>query len=471
MVPGRRQACRYALGPALVAVVLASLVGVPRWPALLCRGPCGRHDMSSLSRWRSAGCLVALRSDAALSSARVASEFRGTHRSRTVAAAIVEGDAHSKAMERWIDELVIGHSFCPWAKPAGEAGHIRIVTSTADTENDALADLLDEASRLPRGRATVPDGCATTVVLVCPMISAWTDFDTFKRFFEKTLDDGSALAAKYGLRVVAFHPQYKRHRNVGDSTCADNDEFWKNVALRAPRPALHLLRFGDLDKAHEDMGERMFTDTIFVRNERLAREFGCAWASDLLRRCEGDGVAKAPEPRQEEPWYSFDPLETIPLPESPMAGLSVLWCDSDTAVQDSAGILKAEGLEVLSFQTPEALLSVYNARTAVGVISSMMEGGGRRERGLMNAFELFRACVQSSSALGVRKPVMVVISLSADREAAIAAGADFVVYGNRARAQQLMLGALRNRRAAADASGRADVRSSVRQAQQGPCAG
>eukprot|EP00434_Breviolum_minutum_P024398 symbB.v1.2.021547.t1/scaffold1866.1/size97981/5 len=72
----------------------------------------------------------------------------------------------------------------------------------------------------------------------------------------------------------------------------------------------------------------------------------------------------------------------------------------------------------------------------------MMERGGRKEGGKMNAFDLF-AEIQAEAEDSV--PVLGLVSLSADRDEAVAAGADFVVYGDRSRAQQQMLRCLRTR--------------------------
>ncbi|CAE8588587.1 unnamed protein product [Polarella glacialis] len=214
---------------------------------------------------------------------------------------------------------------------------------------------------------------------------------------------------------------------------------WKDLALRSPRPALHLLRQEDLDKAFVDLGDRMFTDAIFVRNERIARELGSAWASKLLSRCERGDTLSDDEARPECPLAAG----------CPMRGFEVMWCDSDLQVAKEAGLLEADGLVVSCFQTPELLVENFQSRpnpsAVVAILTSMMERGGRKERGEMNALDLFRAVEQVSEEVGLPAPVMGLISLSADRDAAIAAGADFVVYGNRVRAQQHLLSRLRER--------------------------
>ncbi|CAK9041113.1 unnamed protein product [Durusdinium trenchii] len=204
---------------------------------------------------------------------------------------------------------------------------------------------------------------------------------------------------------------------------------WKDLALQAPRPALHLLRQADLDKAFLDLGERMFTDAVFVRNERIARELGGRWTKEMLQRCE-DGTSEPGQPKIDE---------TVQLKGE------VLWCDTDRV---TAGLLEVEGLTVCCFRTPEQLLQVFRRRRrhVVGILTSMMERGGRKERGEMNAFDLFTAVIKiAQEDSSPQTPILGLISLSAERDTAVAAGADFVVYGDRFRAQQQMLRWLRQK--------------------------
>eukprot|EP00438_Fugacium_kawagutii_P004799 Skav225655 [mRNA] locus=scaffold4659:92889:96216:- [translate_table: standard] len=106
----------------------------------------------------------------------------------------VAKDHHSEVVSRWIDELVIGQGFCPWAGPAQSAGRIRVVSSGAVSEGGVLEDLLSEARQLPCGDK--PEKGPTTVVLVCPKVAAWQagwkGFQRFANFFELRLLGGQA---------------------------------------------------------------------------------------------------------------------------------------------------------------------------------------------------------------------------------------------------------------------------------------
>jgi len=124
----------------------------------------------------------------------------------------------------------------------------------------------------------------------------------------------------------------------------------------------------------------------------------------------------------------------------------VLWCDSDIQIERSATAFKDAGLEVRAFSNPEDLLEEYQLRLqehfatdVVAVVSSMMESGGRKEKGLMNAFGLFAACRAAIYKAGRRVSVFGVISMSADPELAYASGADVCVLGNREQMQKQVL--------------------------------
>lgn len=239
-----------------------------------------------------------------------------------------------------MDEFVIGLRFCPWAKPVDEAGGIRVVTSTAETQEDVLEVLRTEAERLPQGEANY--GEATTTLIVFPDVPNFADFDEFQIFFSESLQEGNLFAEDFGLKIVAFHPDYAlfgmgveagdrvavagpdgqavtgtvldeagglhpddgeelldvrfddgeeylvRYSSLvgvlgGDEGCGDA----ANLVSRAPRPTLHLLRLEDLDHASAmgDMGTGLNVQAVLERNVERATELGAEGMKEILRRC------------------------------------------------------------------------------------------------------------------------------------------------------------------------------------------
>eukprot|EP00930_Biecheleria_cincta_P073139 TRINITY_DN60458_c0_g1_i1.p1 TRINITY_DN60458_c0_g1~~TRINITY_DN60458_c0_g1_i1.p1 ORF type:complete len:400 (-),score=54.69 TRINITY_DN60458_c0_g1_i1:82-1212(-) len=283
----------------------------------------------------------------------------------------------TRAVRQWLDEVVIGMDFCPWAKPADDGGGIRIVTSSGTSSTEVMADLAAESMRMRPSRAgrqgeTNSAQQWKTTLLVCPNVEAWTrDFASFHAFYVWNLDCGFALAENFGVKVSPFHPQYslatdaprlklgdflhvpgpdgeditaqvldphvgvdsagepcmavrweggdegllrhaallakprtsalaEQHTEGKENEEQEEDEgdVCRNFTSRAPRPVLHILRVGDLDRADAEaaaMGrtasgdeagmEDNPTQEILDRNERLISKLGSDRLRAMLERC------------------------------------------------------------------------------------------------------------------------------------------------------------------------------------------
>lgn len=239
--------------------------------------------------------------------------------------AVVERDEHTAAVQRWLEKVVMGLNICPFARPAGEAGHIRVVTSGASVGRGVLEDLVAEALRLPPQSDEAPIGRATTTVLCCPYVREWQDFRSFQQFYDQELR-GGYLLAEQELFIVSFHPKYGDFGpplqdgdqiEVGEDAAGkpvratvldaaagygaqgqalakvkleDGTETYiqlpasdatENCISRAPRPAFHLLRLGDLERAEDPAGSK----GIKERNRRTVAKLGAAAVEDLVRSC------------------------------------------------------------------------------------------------------------------------------------------------------------------------------------------
>ncbi len=267
----------------------------------------GQGSLWSSTRWtQSVGCVGAAMSLASSSSTRRRHCRRNRHSRhiiRTQRSAVVEGhNQHSVAVQKWLDDVVIGLGFCPWASPAEEAGGIRIATSSSTTSAEVFDDLVQEAKGLWVDRLK-----SKTTLLVCPNVKAWNrDFRYFHAFYSWYLDGGFALAES-GIKVVPFHPKFALlpqgpesgdfvmvpgpdgqdagatviEKNVGkdeageycmavrfangeeglirhtsimaqSSDKSSEADLCRNFTSRAPRPVLHLLRLPDLLKAEQE---------------------------------------------------------------------------------------------------------------------------------------------------------------------------------------------------------------------------
>ncbi|CAJ1438787.1 unnamed protein product [Effrenium voratum] len=211
-------------------------------------------------------------------------------------------DQHSRAVQRWLQDVVIGLGFCPWAAPAEEDGGIRIVTSSARNSQGVFEDVVREAEELWQ-----PGDASRTTLLVCPFVEAWNqDFRYFHAFYNWYLDAGFGLAEQ-GIKVVPFHPHFAfleqgpengdyvqlpgpdgqdaqaqvLERNAGKDEAGEfcmavqfdsgekglirhasvlakpsresgEQDLCQNFTSRSPRPVLHLLRIPDLARAERD---------------------------------------------------------------------------------------------------------------------------------------------------------------------------------------------------------------------------
>eukprot|EP00913_Durusdinium_trenchii_P001193 g1097.t1 len=117
-----------------------------------------------------------------------------------------ESNEHSAAVRNWLLKLIIGKNFCPWAKSVDDDGGIRVVTSLSSTEDGVLEDLQLEAEMLPT--ADVPRGVASTTLVVCPYVNAWSDFTAFNDFYGRVLENRVLFEEELGIKLVGFHPAF-----------------------------------------------------------------------------------------------------------------------------------------------------------------------------------------------------------------------------------------------------------------------
>lgn len=131
-----------------------------------------------------------------------------------------------ESVETWLREVVIGHDFCPFAKPALKRQQIRFSVSNAVTEDALLVDLLAAMEHLHIEKDV------ETTVLIVPHLFA--DFSVFNQFLDVV--DGLLIDSGFEgvFQVATFHPDYC----FAD---ADQNDI-SNYTNRAPYPILHILR-------------------------------------------------------------------------------------------------------------------------------------------------------------------------------------------------------------------------------------
>ena len=117
---------------------------------------------------------------------------------------------------------------------------------------------------------------------------------------------------------------------------------------------------------------------------------------------------------------------------------TIVWVDSDPDIEKSTGFLKEKGYKVVCFnETQDCVNYFQKEQDVICIITSMMERGGRKERGLMNAFEM----VIEIKKIWKRSysPFLVMITTSADEQACKDNGFDVIVYYDRQKMKKIVV--------------------------------
>ena len=166
----------------------------------------------------------------------------------------------------WVERVVIGLKFCPFAPAPALKGTIRYATSKATTPEALLEDLATELQRIV---AASPEEVETTL-LVHPQVLQ--DFEDYNDFLE--VADGllRVLHLEGEVQIASFHPQYRF-----EGTGADDIG---NATNRSPYPMLHLLREDSIARAVDAYGD---TSAISAANIATLEKLGAAGLRALMR--------------------------------------------------------------------------------------------------------------------------------------------------------------------------------------------
>ena len=155
-----------------------------------------------------------------------------------------------RSTEAWVQDWVIKHQLCPFARQPMQQGSVRFSASKAvalEPALEALGQELDYFHAHPE--------CDTTLLVYS---QGFRDFEQYLDLLEL----GNALIAELGLetdyQLASFHPDYCFEG------AAVNDP--SNHTNRSPFPTLHLLRQAQLTQALQHYSN---PEQIFERNMAL----------------------------------------------------------------------------------------------------------------------------------------------------------------------------------------------------------
>lgn len=144
-------------------------------------------------------------------------------------------------VEHWLDNIVIGLGFCPFASHSREQNLIDIVIDTSNSLEGLMSSLVDQCIRLNQ----TPRKELETLLLVIPELLG--NFDDYL----DCLELANQLITEQGfdghLQIASFHPDYQF-----EGTEPEDSE---NLTNRSPYPIFHLLRQASVTDAIAAYGD------------------------------------------------------------------------------------------------------------------------------------------------------------------------------------------------------------------------
>jgi hypothetical protein len=169
------------------------------------------------------------------------------------------------AVKSWIDKVIVGLNFCPFAKKEIERNTIRYTIFPTTQVNDALSQLLDELALLDQQLEI------QTTLLIFPL--GFADFEVYLDMLELA----NSLISQGGYcgiyQLASFHPDY----------CFDGEDpdDPANYTNRSPYPILHILRESSIEAVLKRYPD---PESIPENNIAKARELGSNYLQALLKQ-------------------------------------------------------------------------------------------------------------------------------------------------------------------------------------------
>jgi hypothetical protein len=159
------------------------------------------------------------------------------------------------ATQKWLQAVVVGLNFCPFAKREVDKGSIRYALLESSKRRDILEAVLQECVFLDTHKEV------ETTLLILP--HGLAEFSVYLDVLD--LVESLLVMEDYEgvYQVASFHPEYCfADADVDDAA---------NYTNRSPYPMLHLLREESLEKAIASYAD---IDNVPDNNIKNARELG-----------------------------------------------------------------------------------------------------------------------------------------------------------------------------------------------------
>lgn len=172
-------------------------------------------------------------------------------------------DAVIALTRQWIETVVVGMNFCPFANRELHRNTVRFITSPELDIESVLLQLIDECIHLD-----ADDGTQTTLLILPEGFADFDDYLDLAGLAEDLLADRGYEGV---YQVASFHPDYR----FADADADDP----ANYTNRSPYPMLHLLREDGLEAAIASYPD---PDAIPENNIAKARALGSDYWLKLM---------------------------------------------------------------------------------------------------------------------------------------------------------------------------------------------
>ncbi|HWS40657.1 MAG TPA: DUF1415 domain-containing protein [Arenimonas sp.] len=167
--------------------------------------------------------------------------------------------------QQWIETIVVGLNFCPFAKRELRKNAVRFVVNDTAELQETLQQLISECAFLDNNPET-----ETTLIILASGFDDFMDYLDLIELAENLLAEQDYEGV---YQVASFHPDY---------CFADADsEDAANYTNRSPYPMLHLLREASLDNAIDNFPD---IDSIPETNMQKARSLGVQFFREFLNK-------------------------------------------------------------------------------------------------------------------------------------------------------------------------------------------
>ena len=168
--------------------------------------------------------------------------------------------------KKWIQDVVIGCNFCPFAAREVKQGTVRYHVEEDDDLNACLQVFLNECELLD----TSPE-IETTIIILPIGFDEFEDYLDLVECAEEILEENGYEGT---YQVATFHPNYCFEGEEADDA--------SNFTNRSPYPMLHILREESVERALERYPD---AEGIPQRNIDFARTKGSAYMKMLRDAC------------------------------------------------------------------------------------------------------------------------------------------------------------------------------------------